>query len=153
MLPSFAGWATLNKVFETYTCKRPGSVRDLHVDVYICIYTIYKIYKKCKYTKVTKYEFIENKKKSRLKCFEIFGRKKNRMFECILSCLVYFKLSIDILNMLFGLCVFFSIYEVENKYVFEKCPRSVNNSRTKYFGGYVVDCWSPYVAEASLGRV
>ena len=32
---------------------------------------------------------------------------------------------------------------------FQKCPRSVNNFRTEYLGGYFGDFWSPYVAEAS----
>ena len=37
-------------------------------------------------------------------------------------------------------------------FVFKKCPRSVNNFRTEHFGWYFWDFWSPYVAEASLGR-
>ena len=36
--------------------------------------------------------------------------------------------------------------------MFKKCPRSVNNFRTEHLGGYFWDFWSPYVAEASLGR-
>ena len=87
-------------------------------------------------------------------------------FECILALLVYFVQWIVILNTGFGLCVFDCIWEhslkklnvlrfFENKKL-QKCPRSVNNSRTDHFlifWGICCPKWSPYVVEASLGRV
>ena len=35
---------------------------------------------------------------------------------------------------------------------FKNRPRSVNNFRVEHLGAYFLDFWSPYVAEASLGR-
>ena len=66
----------------------------------------------------------------------------SKMFEnveCILAFRVYFVLYIDILNIIFGVFVFFGIYEVEKCDCLQKCTTSVINSRTKYCGGYVWD--------------
>ena len=69
---------------------------------------------------------------------------------------------IVILNIGFGFCVFKSIWEHASKICFDivwdcfqTCSRSVNNSRTNCFFEMFEDFgakWSPYVAEASLGR-
>ena len=83
-------------------------------------------------------------------------RSKNEieMFECILVLSVYFVLSIDILNIIFGFCVFFCIYEIG------KCDFSKNKKPDVWailvrniLGGIVGPAWSPYVAEASLGSI
>ena len=47
--------------------------------------------------------------------------------------------------MIFGFSVFFCIYEAEKYNLLNKCPRSVNNFRTKYYWGYfgdLGDFWS-----------
>ena len=46
-------------------------------------------------------------------------------------------------------------FKQKNQHCFEHFqtnPRSVNNFRTEHLGRYFWDFWSPYVAEASLGR-
>ena len=75
-----------------------------------------------------------------------------------------FVKQIVVFNIGFGFCVFNSIWEHRLKIFFdpknrkidpqkiEHFPRSVNNFRTEHLGGYFWDFWSPYVAEASLGR-
>ena len=51
--------------------------------------------------------------------FYVFSKThKKRHVEHILVRLVYFVLSIDILNMIFGFCVLFCIYEVEECFLF-----------------------------------
>ena len=59
--------------------------------------------------------------------------------------------------MIFGFCVFFCIYEVEKMCFLEKMSQKSEQFSYEVFwgifGGIVGPKWSPYVAEASLGRV
>ena len=91
--------------------------------------------------------------------WEVNCRFTFRYFECIF-CFAYFVKEIVILNIVFGFVVLNSIWEhgfkqfldIVSKMFKNKCPRSVNNFRTEHLGRYFLDFWSPYVAEASLGR-
>ena len=71
------------------------------------------------------------------KCFGVFG--------------VFVK-QIVVFNIGFGFCVFNSIWEHRLKIFFDPKSRTNRPPKNRKFGGYFWDFWSPYVAEASLGR-
>ena len=96
-----------------------------------------------------------------MKCFDLLEKpwclKCILVFFCVFCTInCYFEYGIQI-------CVFFCVWEHNLKILlnscfkhFQNCPRSVNNFRTNYCLILFEICrpkWSPYVAEASLGRV
>ena len=80
-------------------------------------------------------------------------------FESNLALLVYFVKQIVISNIVFGFCVFYSIWEHRlNVFLnmFSNMSKNnicVNNFHTDHLFGEFLDFGSPYVAEASLASV